>query len=538
MGRLGGFSPGKEKGTARDPQHLRAQIDKRILIVLLLALLGGLGYLGWRKYLRSSADSQGGAQPDQAQVQDPKIDFRIAVQPADASLSLRHERLGLMIEQKTRGQALALDLEPGTYHASVSAEGFHPVQQAIEVSSSNRSWSVRLSERRGELVVISQPGVSVSTGGPDGKAVPLGETDAQGRLSSEALRPGEHVIELSLPDYRSERADISLTEDQPTELKRQLKPLPGRLKLEGRAGMEVCKAGQRLGQANEWIELPAGDHELELHCRGFQTEPLAITIAPNRPLVRQSPALVESTGPAAGNPWTLPDLGATFVHIAPGRFQMGSPEGDSDERPVHTVKISLGFWMCQHEVTQQQYQALMGDNPSKFEGSGHPVERVSWNDATAFCKKLTDQERQTGRLPEGLAYRLPTEAEWEYAARGGSQGRSTEYAGSDQVNDVAWCANNSTKTTHPVGQKRANELGLHDMSGNVWEWCQDWFSDYPDELQTDPVGAPTGMRRIIRGGSWDYNASVCRIGNRHYFTPTSRFTIIGFRMVLAAPLSK
>ncbi len=243
-------------------------------------------------------------------------------------------------------------------------------------------------------------------------------------------------------------------------------------------------------------------------------------------------------GPAPGDPWTVPDLGAVFVHVAPGSFQMGSNDGDSDEKPVHALEISQGYWMCEHEVTQQQYQSIMGGDPSKFKGPRNPVEKVSWNDSVSFCQKLTNQERRAGRLLEGYMYRLPTEAEWEYAARGGARGRSTAYAGSDCVDDVAWCGENSDKKTHPVGQKQANELGLYDMTGNVWEWCQDWFKNYSSEPQIDPVGPGTGLRRVIRGGSWDYDAAVCRVANRHYYTPTSRFTIIGFRVVLGPPVRK
>ena len=258
------------------------------------------------------------------------------------------------------------------------------------------------------------------------------------------------------------------------------------------------------------------------------------TIPPNGPVVKQSPALVaESAGPVPGDPWALPDLDAVFAYVAPGSFQMGSNDGDDDEMPVHMVKISQGYWIGEHEVTQQQYQSIVGDNPSKFKGTSNPVEKVSWNDSVSFCKKLTDQERQAGRLPEGYEYRLPTEAEWEYAARGGSGSRSTKYAGSNSIDDIAWCVDNSGKQTHPVCQKQANELGLYDMTGNVWEWCQDWAGEYSSGSQTDPVGPDLGLRRIIRGGSWDYQAAVCRITNRHFYTPASRFTIIGFRVALA-----
>jgi len=229
--------------------------------------------------------------------------------------------------------------------------------------------------------------------------------------------------------------------------------------------------------------------------------------------------------------------GWVFVPVVPGSFQMGSNDGESDEKPVHTVRISQEYWMGKHEVTQQQYESIMGSNPSSLKGNSNPVEKVSWNDSVSFCKKLTDQERKAGRLPEGYEYRLPTEAEWEYAARGGKSGWPTTYAGSDTIDDVAWHKDNSGQKTHAVGQKQGNEQGLYDMSGNVYEWCLDWKGDYSSELQIDPVGPGTGSARVLRGGSWRSDALLCRVANRSYYAPTLTGSLFGFRAVLAPPVS-
>jgi formylglycine-generating enzyme required for sulfatase activity len=172
---------------------------------------------------------------------------------------------------------------------------------------------------------------------------------------------------------------------------------------------------------------------------------------------------------SAAEPHTVPDLGLTLMPIPTGTFTMGSIDGDVDERPVTRVTISAGFWMGKTEVTQGQWRSIMGNNPSAFKGDDQrPVECVSYADAQAFCRKLTERERAAGRLPDGYVYALPTEAQWEYSCRAGTTG---QYAG--DLDMIAWYRANSGGQTHPVAQKQANAWGLHDMQGNVWEWCAD-----------------------------------------------------------------
>jgi formylglycine-generating enzyme len=169
-------------------------------------------------------------------------------------------------------------------------------------------------------------------------------------------------------------------------------------------------------------------------------------------------------------------------------------------------------------------------------GETHPVVGVSWHNARALCAWLTDKERQAGRLPADYEYRLPTEAQWEYAARGGSQSQGYGFSGSNSIDEVAWYAINSGDHTHPVAQKRGNELGLFDMSGNVWEWCWDWYGTYASGPATDPAGPATGTTRVFRGGSWIYLSPYCRMAFRHNNTPTLASSSIGFRVVLAPPV--
>ena len=211
-------------------------------------------------------------------------------------------------------------------------------------------------------------------------------------------------------------------------------------------------------------------------------------------------------------------LGMTFVRVPAGSFAMGSENGDSDEKPVHPVTISRAFELQATEVTQGQWEAVMGNKPSRFQGESLPVEQVSWNDVQEFLRKLNQRD-------PGKGYRLPTEAEWEYACRAGTTG--DRYG---DLNSIAWYTENSGGKTHPVGQKQPNAWGLYDMLGNVWEWCSDWYGDYPSGSVTDPRGPSSGSSRVLRGGGWGSGASICRSANRSGYAPGIRYSVLGFRL--------
>ena len=238
------------------------------------------------------------------------------------------------------------------------------------------------------------------------------------------------------------------------------------------------------------------------------------------------------TAPWPGERWG--GLGMEFVYVPPGTFRMGSNDRN-EERPIHNVRISHGFWMGKYEVTQAEYEKLMGRNPSRYKGSRNPVETVSWKDAIAFCKKLTENERATGWLRSGYEYRLPTEAEWEYAARGGPKSHGYTYSGSNDVDVVGWYDDNSENKPHAVGQKRANELRIYDMSGNVFEWCWDGYDNryYRKSPEVDPVNVNRSPGRVLRGGAWAHNAEKCRVANRYSINQYDVFADIGFRVCLA-----
>ncbi len=253
-----------------------------------------------------------------------------------------------------------------------------------------------------------------------------------------------------------------------------------------------------------------------------------------------------------------------MIYVTGGSFEMGCGTGQSDcegdENPVHTVTLS-NFYIGKYEVTQAQYLAVMGTNPVSGYGVGdnYPVYYVSWYHTLVFCNKLSMMEGLTpvytisgstnpdnwGAVPtsdnatwnaatcnwSANGYRLPTEAEWEYAARGGTNYTDYYmYAGSNTIGDVAWYTNNSSNTTHIVGTKAANQRGIYDMSGNVWEWCGDWKGTYSSSSQTNPTGASSGSYRVIRGGSWLIGASYCRVANRGGSTPSSSLSEVGFRV--------
>ena len=228
--------------------------------------------------------------------------------------------------------------------------------------------------------------------------------------------------------------------------------------------------------------------------------------------------------------FTVNGVSFDMIAVEGGTFTMGATaeqasDAYSDEKPTHQVTLS-SYYIGKTEVTQELWQAVMGSNPSGFSGANLPVEKVSWEDCQIFIAILNEL---TGKY-----FRLPTEAEWEYAARGGSKSQGYKYSGSNTVDDVAWYPSNSSSKTHPVATKAPNELGIYDMSGNVLEWCSDWYSSsyYSSSSQYNPTGPASGSRRVYRGGSWGSSARLCRVSYRDYNGPSYRFYNLGLRLAL------
>jgi len=231
-----------------------------------------------------------------------------------------------------------------------------------------------------------------------------------------------------------------------------------------------------------------------------------------------------TTSSAPSKTFTVSGVNFKMIKVEGGTFQMGSNDGVPDERPVHGVTLS-SYYIGQTEVTQELWQAVMGSNPSASKRLVKPVEHVSWEECQTFISKLNQLT--------GQKFRLPTEAEWEYAARGGKQSKGYKYSGSNTLADVAWYRDNSSSKTHPVATKLPNELGLYDMSGNVWEWCQDRKGSYSSSSQTNPTGPTSGSDRVYRGGSWFNDARGCRVSCRTSYTPSGKLNNLGFRLALS-----
>ena len=258
----------------------------------------------------------------------------------------------------------------------------------------------------------------------------------------------------------------------------------------------------------------------------------------NKPTSPPAPNLGE--GPGVGSTWREPTTGMEFVWIPAGHFLMGSPASEAgrfdDESPRHKVVFTEGFWMGKYPVTQTEWQTIMGENPSRFKGERRPVEMVSWNDCQEFLKKLNANPSQSPLNQGGQrgVFRLPSEAEWEYACRAGTR---TAYSFGDdpaRLGDYAWYSENSGEKTHPVGEKLPNAWGLHDMHGNVWEWCADSWHDNYNGAPTDGSAWERGgddSRRLLRGGSWGYNTALCRSAFRDSLHPDLRFSSVGVRVL-------
>ena len=254
----------------------------------------------------------------------------------------------------------------------------------------------------------------------------------------------------------------------------------------------------------------------------------------------------------------LPGTRLSFVQVPAGEFQMGDKKGDIDEKPVHTVSLSNAFWIATTETTNADYDLFLKE--SGYDGAkeaspdylrhhrdwskdaspaaGHPVACVSWHNAMAFCAWLTDRERVAGRLSEDLVYRLPSEAEWEFSARGGGKGRGHRFSGSDTIEPVGWSIINSEQRGHPVKQRKPNELGLYDMSGNMSEWCLDQYIDIYPSKHHDGSPRITGSHdhtRILRGGCWECASWDARVAHRHHENPKKANVYIGFRVVRGNP---
>ena len=298
--------------------------------------------------------------------------------------------------------------------------------------------------------------------------------------------------------------------------------------------------------------LPVGQHSYIVACNGYESEEgmvklkasapsnIQITLTKEATAIQQSPVSQPAVAqqPVVQTPVTNGDnisipvkdgISIDMVRVEAGTFTMGAtPEMENpfdDEKPTHQVTLTNDYYIGKYEVTQALWKVVMGNNPSCFKGDNLPVEMVGWDDCQEFLNKLNSIT--------GKTFRLPTEAEWEYAARGGNKSQGYQYSGSNKLSKVAWYDGNSGNKTHVVGSKQVNELGIYDMSGNVFEWCQDWRDSYSGSSQVNPTGATNGSYRVIRGGSWSSYAMFCRSSCRRIYTLDNSYSNLGLRLALS-----
>ncbi|MDY0281863.1 MAG: SUMF1/EgtB/PvdO family nonheme iron enzyme, partial [Salinivirgaceae bacterium] len=407
---------------------------------------------------------------------------------------------------------------PGVYTIKAEKEKHKPDQKQITVTSnSNQTINLILQPMQGNLDVATNPFDANIT--LDGKS--YGTTPNTIRN----LLVGSYSLQLTKTGYGTITKTITITEGKTAEINETLPAGIAVTITSTPTGAELYVDGSRVGTTPYTATLGFGSHSIKL-INGKKVVEESIAIS------QSGKTRFEYNVSELGNfTETTSNLNLEMVAVRGGTFQMGDTFGDggSDEKPVHSVTVS-DFYMGKYEVTQAQWRAIMGSNPSRFSGCDNcPVEQVSWNDVQEFIKKLNAKT--------GKKYRLPTEAEWEYAARGGveTHGRAShKYAGSNTLNDVAWYADNSNSKTHPVGGKKPNELGIYDMSGNVWEWCNDWYDNnyYGSSPSNNPQGASSDSFRVDRGGSWISSASSCRVADRGIYTPDDGYGNIGFRLCL------
>ena len=441
------------------------------------------------------------------------------------SVTIRSEPKGadFFVDGINKGQTdKGVFLYPNSYDVKWSLSGYVDVQQTLEVKENGKNeFSVKLEKNTGKL------SWSVN---PSNAKLLINKEDFTNASQAE-LAPGRYLIELSADGYDSQSETIELKRGENLRKTWSLEQQTGGLQFM----IDPVDAKVSLKRGSQTVEtwtglkilknLAVGTYQITAEMNGFETKTQTVTITKDKTQAVELKLEKSKAISATGKTYTN-SIGMEFVLIPSGTFKMGSSNGESDEKPIHSVTISEAFYMGKYEVTQKEWKAVMGDNPSRFKGDKLPVEQVSWNDIQEFIKKLNQKEG-------GTKYRLPTEAEWEYAARAGSNSKWSFGDNESQLGDYAWYGSNSNSQTHPVGQKKPNKYGLYDVHGNVWEWVQDWYDSnyYSSSPKTDSKGPSSGSYRVFRGGSWDYSAVSARSAYRYITGPVSRRGIIGFRLV-------
>ncbi|HZK08742.1 MAG TPA: SUMF1/EgtB/PvdO family nonheme iron enzyme [Bacteroidales bacterium] len=432
---------------------------------------------------------------------------------------------------------------PGTYPIKITKDGCISIEnEMLEVKLPQTTKSYTLDDNVGQLTINTRPEATVYF-----------NEEPVSNPQKVKLSPQLVKIKVTMPKAADLEQQIVLKKDddivldmypdiQVGTLQVAVTPFDAKIELTGDAGEKHTVEGMKIFE-----EIPVGTYTIKVSAAGYTTVTETATVK-QAEIIKKTINLAKPNADNAstGVGTTISADGLEMILVTGGTFTMGcaSEQGDceTDEKPTHQVTVS-DFYIGKYEVSQEQWREVMGastsfgsahqpalSSPSYFKDCDDcPVEMVSWDDVQEFIKKLNQKT--------GKEYRLPTEAEWEYASRGGaksdverSRNADFKYAGSNNIDEVAWYDGNSGSKTHQVGLKKPNELDIHDMSGNVWEWCSDWYGNYSSGSQTNPQGSSSGSYRVLRGGSWSNLAGDCRVPIRIDGTPDGRYHDGGFRL--------
>ena len=453
----------------------------------------------------------------------------MTVEPANAMVYIDDE-----LQPVENGTVTRL-LSMGNHRYRVEAPAYEPKSGTFTIGNEKLSLPVTLQSNMATLTI------SAAT---QGTQIYVNDQLRGTSSWTGSLPPGAYRIEGRLQGYRNHRQNVTLSERGSQQVSiPALQAIVGNLNVNYQpTNAEVWIDGRKAGTSPDvFRNITVGSHNVELRAAGYTSKQERVNIEEGKTALltgalerQQQTAVAASSSPssssysAAIETITFNGVSFNMVRVEGGTFTMGATsEQGSDaynkEMPAHQVTLST-YSIGETEVTQALWKAVMGKKPSNWKGDNLPVEKVSWDDCQKFITKLN---KLTGRR-----FRLPTEAEWEYAARGGSKSRGYKYSGSNNIGDVAWYTSNASSQTHPVKTKQANELGLYDMSGNVWEWCQDWYGDYSSGSLTNPTGPSSGSYRVNRGSGWSSFARLCRVAIRNYGAPDYPYDYLGLRLAL------
>ena len=450
------------------------------------------------------------------------------VEPADSRATVMVKRGDsdedvLGITDESGGVAKSLPF--GSYTYKVVAEDFYSQEGHFVLND--------MAQNHVEKVVM-KPKFSMLTLRVDADAdIYVNGRQMGKRVWTGRLNAGTYQIECRMANHRASLQTIEVKENERQSVDLPLPvPITGILSVVSQPlGASIIVDGQQSGVTpHQFPQLLTGQHTIVLEKQGYESVTRTFTVSEGEVTTLEltmtksalagqakSNAVAQKSG--EDGVYTVNGVSFRMIDVEGGTFKMGS--SSSDEKPVHQVTLS-SFSIGETEVTQELWEAVMGSNPSKSKGTKLSVENVSWNDCQKFIIELN--------ALTGKEFRLPTEAEWEFAARGGNQSKGDKYAGSNDIDEVAWCKYNSGSTPHRVSTKQPNELGIYDMSGNVAEWCQDWYGRYPSSAVTNPTGRSSGAYRVCRGGGIRNSVKHCRVSHRAFNIPmyTSRF--LGLRL--------